>query len=78
MIGRNVMKWASNPPKTPEDVREFLQQFEAAVRTDERQKLAGFIDSLGNKVMLEFEAYQDYLNDRSNEVPEQIKLELPE
>ena len=78
MIGRFVMKWASSPPKSPEEIREFLKYFEDVVRKDERERLASFINGLGNKVMLEFEAYQDYLNDRSGELPEQIKLELPE
>lgn len=72
------MKWASSPPMSPQEIREFLRYFEDTVRKDEREKIATFIHGLGNKIMLEFEAYEDYLNDKAGDMPEQIKLELSE
>ena len=75
-IGNYMMQWVTGPPRNNAQLREYLETIERAVRLDEREKVAQYLEQLKKKNSNEFDAYIDYLYDRTQDRPEQIKLNL--
>lgn len=72
--GHWVLTLLTQAPSNVDDARRLLDKIEEEIRSDERRKVANFIEALGSKFTREFDAYRDYLEDKSKDNPEQISL----
>jgi hypothetical protein len=75
-IGNYMMQWVTGPPKNNQQLREYLERFSEAVRLDEREILAQYLERFKLKTGLEFDAHIDYLNNEVSERPDQLHLNL--
>jgi hypothetical protein len=74
-IGNYLMQWVTGPPQDNVELRQYLEKFEEAVRVDERENVARFLEKLKLKYNVEFDAYIEHL-EGTGERPDQLKLNL--
>jgi hypothetical protein len=79
---RYIIQYAALPPKTNEEMKEFFQSIIDNTRTMVCEEIKEYLDESVKKrtsvtnLKLEIEAAIEYLNDKADDSPDQLKLNL--
>lgn len=80
--GRYIIQYATSPPKSNEEMKEFFQEIIDNTKNMVCEEIKEYLDESVKKrtsvtnLKLEIEAAIEYLNDKAMDSPDQLKLNL--